>query len=72
MTAGQEPRQCDGETADLATERDMLKGVQSHELEVQTLRDQLKRDQESAQAARIELAKAQLKVEAADSRVAEA
>ena len=41
--------------------------VQSPELELQTLREQ-----ESAQAARVELAKAQLKVEAADSRVAEA
>ena len=61
------------EAADLATERDTLKGqVQSHELELQTLREQLKREQESAQAARVELAKAQLKVEAADSRVAEA
>ena len=46
--------------------------VQSPELELQTLREQLKREQESAQAARVELAKAQLKVEAADSRVAEA
>ena len=61
------------EAADLATDRDTLKGqVQSHELELQTLRGQLKREQESAQAARVELAKAQLKVEAADSRVAEA
>ena len=61
------------EVADLATERDTLKGqVQSHELELQTLREQLKREQESAQAARVELAKALLKVEAADSRVAEA
>lgn len=60
------------QVAELTRDRDMLAGKAAEQAgEIEKQREQIKREQEAAESARVELATARIKIEQADSRLSE-